>query len=204
MQRVLDAGRPAPRRASRAGRPPSLQAAQQRLADAEYYYAVSGLYLLHPDAEGLILDFAAAPPGPPARRRGLLRAGQVLLRPAELRRRPCTTFQKVAPANLSDDPAGRVRISSWRTAISSRRTTATARLLFDRNKQGQTPVPLRQLVLRRLPGLPRRRLRRRPRRPGRGRAKRRLQAGGSAGRDDPDLLQGRQLRRPDSLRHHRP
>ena len=40
-------------------------AAGDRTADAEYYYAVSGLYLPHPDAEGLILDFAAKHPAHP-------------------------------------------------------------------------------------------------------------------------------------------
>ena len=40
-------------------------AARDRNADAEYYYAVSGLYLSHPDAEGLILEFAEQHPAHP-------------------------------------------------------------------------------------------------------------------------------------------
>ena len=45
--------------------PAAASGRQERLADAEYYYAVSGLYLLHPDAEGLILAFAQQHPTQP-------------------------------------------------------------------------------------------------------------------------------------------
>ena len=36
-----------------------------KTADAQYYYALSGLYLLHPDAEQLILNFAKNYPAHP-------------------------------------------------------------------------------------------------------------------------------------------
>ena len=45
--------------------PAATSGRQERLADAEYYYAVSGLYQQHPDAEGLILDFAERHPTHP-------------------------------------------------------------------------------------------------------------------------------------------
>ncbi|MFC7668876.1 hypothetical protein ACFQT0_17020 [Hymenobacter humi] len=56
-----------------------------RTADAEYYYAVSGLYLLHPDAEGSILAFAENHPAHPRSAVAYFEPGQVLLRPEKLR-----------------------------------------------------------------------------------------------------------------------
>lgn len=43
----------------------SLQQDDAQAANAQYYYAVSGLYLLHNNAENLILDFASAYPAHP-------------------------------------------------------------------------------------------------------------------------------------------
>ncbi|GAA4357054.1 tetratricopeptide repeat protein [Hymenobacter saemangeumensis] len=119
-----------PRRAGQAG-----PASRDRTADAEYYYAVSGLYLLHPDAEGLILDFAEQHPAHPRSAVAYYELGKFYFDqkdyPAAIR-----YFQKVAPDNLTT--AQRAE-SDFKLAYSffEQKEYDKARLLFDRNKKVQ-------------------------------------------------------------------
>ncbi len=130
FQQYMQAG------ATRAGEqsgPPAASGRQERLADAEYYYAVSGLYLLHPDAEGLILDFARLHPAHP-------RAAVAYFELAKFYYdqqnyvQASAYFQKVAPANLS---AGQRAESDFKLGYShfQLKEYDQARILFDRNKQ---------------------------------------------------------------------
>ncbi len=109
--------------------------ARDRTADAEYYYAVSGLYLLHPDAEGLILAFVAEHPSHPQAAVAYFELGKFYF---DQKNYPqaIAYFQKVAPANLSD--AQRAE-SDFKLAYSyfEQKDYDQARLLFDRSKQVQ-------------------------------------------------------------------
>ncbi len=113
--------------------------ARDRTADAEYYYAVSGLYLLHPDAEGLILAFVAAHPAHP---RAAVAYYELAKFYFDQKNYPQAVayFQKVAPASLSD--AQRAE-SDFKLAYSyfEQKDYDPARLLFDRGKQ--VPGPYR-------------------------------------------------------------
>jgi TolA-binding protein len=117
-----------PRRAGQAG-----PASRDRSADAEYYYAVSGLYLLHPDAEGLILDFAEQHPAHPRSAVAYFELAKFYFDqkdyPGAIR-----YFQKVAPDNLSNEQRAE---SDFKLAYSyfEQKEYDKARLLFDRNKQ---------------------------------------------------------------------
>ncbi|WP_201984925.1 tetratricopeptide repeat protein [Hymenobacter rubidus] len=110
--------------------------AGDRTADAEYYYAVSGLYLSHPDAEGLILDFAAQHPAHPRAASAYFELGKFYFDqkdyPGAIR-----YFTKVAPDNLSNDQRAE---SDFKLGYSyfEQKDYEKARLLFDRNKQVQS------------------------------------------------------------------
>ena len=107
-------------------------ARRERTADAEYYDAVAGLYLQHPDAEGLVLDFAGRHPVHP-------RAALAYFELAKLyfaqKNYPSAVayFQRVAPDNLS---AVQRAESDFKLAYGyfEQKEYARARLLFDRNK----------------------------------------------------------------------
>ena len=111
--------------------------ARDRTADAEYYYAVSGLYLLHPDAEGLVLAFVAAHPAHPRAAVAYFELGKFYFDQQNYPQ-AIAYFQKVAPANLSD--AQRAE-SDFKLAYSyfQQKDYDQARLLFDRSKQAQGP-----------------------------------------------------------------
>ena len=111
--------------------------ARDRTADAEYYYAVSGLYLLHPDAEGLILDFAEQHPAHPRSAVAYFELGKFYFDQKNYAS-AIQYFQKVAPDNLSNDQRGE---SDFKLAYSyfEQKEYDKARLLFDRSKQAQTP-----------------------------------------------------------------
>jgi TolA-binding protein len=109
---------------------------RQRTADAEYYYAVSGLYLQHPDAEGLILDFADRHPVHPRAAVAYFELAKFYF---DQKNYPqaIAYFQKVAPDNLS---AAQRAESDFKLAYSyfEQKDYAKARLLFDRNKNAQS------------------------------------------------------------------
>ncbi|MBJ6111177.1 tetratricopeptide repeat protein [Hymenobacter sp. BT523] len=111
-------------------------AARDRTADAEYYVAVSGLYLSHPDAEGLILDFAAQHPAHPRAAAAYFELGKFYFDQKNYEA-AIRYFQKVAPDNLSNDQRAE---SDFKLAYSyfEQKDYEKARLLFDRNKQVQS------------------------------------------------------------------
>ena len=110
--------------------------AGDRTADAEYYYAISGLYLLHPDAEGLILDFAAQHPAHPRAAVAYFELGKFYFDQKNYEW-AIRYFQKVAPDNLSNDQRAE---SDFKLGYSyfEQKDYEKARLLFDRNKQVQS------------------------------------------------------------------
>ena len=107
-----------------------------RDADAEYYYAVAGLYLQHSDAEGRLLDFAARHPVHP---RAVLAYFELARFYFDQKNYPqaIAYFQQVAPDNLS---AAQRAETDFKLAYSyfEQKDYAKARLLFDRNKQTQS------------------------------------------------------------------
>ena len=111
-------------------------AARDRNADAEYYYAVSGLYLSHPDAEGLILEFAEQHPAHPRSAAAYFELGKFYFDQKNYES-AIRYFQKVAPDNLSNDQRAE---SDFKLAYSyfEQKDYEKARLLFDRNKQLQS------------------------------------------------------------------
>ncbi|MVN75726.1 tetratricopeptide repeat protein [Hymenobacter sp. HMF4947] len=120
------------RRAGEQSGPAAITGRQERLADAEYYYAVSGLYLLHPDAEGLILDFARQHPTHPRAAVAYFELAKFYFDQKNYAQ-ASTYFQKVAPANLS---ASQRAESDFKLAYSyfELKNYEQARILFDRNK----------------------------------------------------------------------
>ncbi|MDQ2769079.1 MAG: tetratricopeptide repeat protein [Bacteroidota bacterium] len=110
--------------------------ATDRTADAEYYYAVSGLYLSHPDAEGLILDFAARHPAHPRAAVAYFELGKFYFDQKNYET-AIRYFQKVAPDNLSN---GQRAESDFKLAYSyfEQKDYEKSRLLFDRTKKDQS------------------------------------------------------------------
>jgi tetratricopeptide (TPR) repeat protein len=113
--------------------PAAISGRQERLADAEYYYAVSGLYLLHPDAEGLILSFAAQHPAHPKAALAYFELAKFYFDQKNYAQ-ASNYFGKVAPGNLS---ASQRAESDFKLAYShfELKEYDQARILFDRNKQ---------------------------------------------------------------------
>jgi len=111
-------------------------AARDRTADAEYYYAVSGLYLSHPDAEGLILDFAEQHPAHPRSAAAYFELGKFYFDQKNYES-AIRYLLKVAPDNLSNDQRAE---SDFKLGYSyfEQKKYEKARLLFDRNKQVQS------------------------------------------------------------------
>ncbi|TDN39223.1 tetratricopeptide repeat protein [Hymenobacter sp. UV11] len=123
----------APPRVGEQSGPAAITGRQERLADAEYYYAVSGLYLLHPDAEGLILDFAERHPAHPRAAVAYFELAKFYF-DRQNYAQASTYFQKVAPANLS---ASQRAESDFKLGYShfQLKEYEPARILFDRNKK---------------------------------------------------------------------
>ncbi len=123
----------APNRVGEQSGPAASTGRQERLADAEYYYAVSGLYLLHPDAEGLILDFAERHPAHPRAAVAYFELARFYFDQQNYAQ-ASTYFQKVAPANLS---ASQRAESDFKLGYShfQLKEYEPARILFDRNKK---------------------------------------------------------------------
>jgi tetratricopeptide (TPR) repeat protein len=124
--------REAPQKVGEQNGPAAISGRQERLADAEYYYAVSGLYLLHPDAEGLILDFAQRHPAHPRAAVAYFELAKFYFDQSNYAQ-ASAYFQKVAPANLSQ--AQRAE-SDFKLGYShyQLKENDQARILFDRNK----------------------------------------------------------------------
>ncbi|MGI4739703.1 MAG: tetratricopeptide repeat protein [Janthinobacterium lividum] len=123
----------APSRVGEQSGPAATTGRQERLADAEYYYAVSGLYLLHPDAEGLILAFAQQHPAHSRAAVAYFELAKFYFDQQNYAQ-ASTYFQKVAPANLS---ASQRAESDFKLGYShfQLKEYEPARILFDRNKK---------------------------------------------------------------------
>ncbi|MCC2544882.1 tetratricopeptide repeat protein [Hymenobacter sp. BT175] len=108
---------------------------RDRTTDAEYYYAVSGLYLLHPDAEALVLGFAARNPAHPQASSAFFELGKFYFEKKDYAR-AADYLQRVAADNLSGEQRAE---SEFKLAYSyfAEKEYDKAKLLFDRNKQGQ-------------------------------------------------------------------
>jgi len=134
FEQYMQAG---PRRAGEQSGPAAITGRQERLADAEYYYAVSGLYLLHPDAEGLILAFAQQHPTHPRAAVAYFELAKFYFDQKNYGQAR-TYFLQVAPANLSADQRAE---SDFKLAYShyELKEYDQARLLFDRNKKQPGP-----------------------------------------------------------------
>ncbi|TYZ08322.1 tetratricopeptide repeat protein [Hymenobacter lutimineralis] len=108
---------------------------QDRTTDAEYYYAVSGLYLQHPDAEGRVLAFAARNPAHPKAAVAFFELGKFYFDKKSYPK-AIEYLQRVAPDNLSAEQRAE---SEFKLGYSyfAQKDFDKARLQFDRNKQGQ-------------------------------------------------------------------
>ncbi|MFD2787305.1 tetratricopeptide repeat protein [Hymenobacter rubripertinctus] len=105
-----------------------------RLADAEYYYALAGLYLFHPDAEDRILGFATHNPTHPKATQAYFELGKFYFNKKDYAR-AIDYLQKVGPDNLSEDQRAE---SEFKLGYSyfAQKEFDKARLQFDRNKAG--------------------------------------------------------------------
>ena len=137
QQALLRYQQASPPRVGEQSGPAAITGRQERLADAEYYYAVSGLYLLHPDAEGLMLAFAEHHPAHPRAAVAYFELAKFYFDQQNYAQ-ASTYFQRVAPANLS---AAQRAESDFKLAYSffQLKDYDKARPLFDRNKQENSP-----------------------------------------------------------------
>ena len=112
------------------------QPAEQRTIDAQYYDAVAGLYLLHPDAEGRILAFAADNPAHPKASAAYFELGKFYFDKKDYAK-AADYLQKVGPNNLSPEQRAE---SDFKLAYSyfARKEFEQARRLFDRAKQSNS------------------------------------------------------------------
>ncbi|MBC6989988.1 tetratricopeptide repeat protein [Hymenobacter sp. BT491] len=104
--------------------------------DAEYYYAVSGLYLFHPDAEDRILAFAANHPAHPKAPEAFFQLGKFYFDKKDYVR-AVDYLQRVGADNLTGEQRAE---SEFKLAYSyfAQKEFDKAKLLFDRTKQGST------------------------------------------------------------------
>ncbi|GAB3223500.1 tetratricopeptide repeat protein [Hymenobacter seoulensis] len=107
-----------------------------RTVDAEYYYAVSGLYLFHPDAEDRILAFATNNPAHPKASQAYFELGKFYF-DKKVYTKSIDYLQKVGPDNLSDDQRAE---SEFKLGYSyfAQKEFDKAKLQFDRNKVGSS------------------------------------------------------------------
>ncbi|WP_400190931.1 tetratricopeptide repeat protein [Hymenobacter sp. B81] len=107
---------------------------RDRTVDAEYYYAVSGLYLFHPDAESRILAFAENNPAHPRAASAFFELGKTYFDKKDYKR-AAEYLQRVAPDNLGNEQRAE---SEFKLAYSyfAQKDFEKAKLIFDRNKQG--------------------------------------------------------------------
>ncbi|OUJ74713.1 tetratricopeptide repeat protein [Hymenobacter crusticola] len=108
---------------------------RDRNPDAEYYYAVSGLYLLHPAAEGEVLAFAANNPTHPKAAAAFFELGKFYFDKKDYAK-ATDYLQRVEGDNLSNEQRAE---SEFKLAYSyfAQKEFDKAKLLFDRNKQGE-------------------------------------------------------------------
>ncbi|WP_052695388.1 tetratricopeptide repeat protein [Hymenobacter sp. AT01-02] len=105
-----------------------------RTVDAEYYYAVSGLYLFHPDAEDRVLAFAAANPAHPKAPEAYFQLGKFYFDKKDYAK-SIDYLQKVGPDNLTNDQRAEAEFKLGYSYFSQKEFDK-AKLQFDRNKAG--------------------------------------------------------------------
>ncbi|WP_238388128.1 tetratricopeptide repeat protein [Hymenobacter sediminis] len=105
-----------------------------RTTDAEYYYAVSGLYLFHPDSESRILAFATNNPAHPKAAQAYFELGKFYFDKKDYVK-AIDYLQKVGPDNLSDDQRAEAEFKLG-YAYFAQKEFDKAKLQFDRNKAG--------------------------------------------------------------------
>jgi tetratricopeptide (TPR) repeat protein len=105
-----------------------------RTTDAEYYYAVSGLYLFHPDSEDRILAFASANPAHPKAAEAYFQLGKFYFDKKDYVK-AISYLQQVGPDNLTDDQRAEAEFKLGYSYFAQKEYDK-AKLQFDRNKVG--------------------------------------------------------------------
>ncbi|UYZ64119.1 tetratricopeptide repeat protein [Hymenobacter weizhouensis] len=106
-----------------------------RTIDAEYYTALTGLYLFRPDAEDRILGFASQNPAHPKAAQAYFELGKFYFDKKDYAR-AVSYLQKVGPDNLTDEQRAESEFKLG-YAYFAQKEFDKAKLQFDRNKQGQ-------------------------------------------------------------------
>jgi tetratricopeptide (TPR) repeat protein len=106
-----------------------------KTADAQYYYAVSGLHLLHADAEKLILDFARTYPAHPKSVLAFYELGLYHFNKKNYEK-AIENLEKV-PSNRLDDSQLTEAEFKLAYAYFAEKNFDKAKVLFDRNKTGE-------------------------------------------------------------------
>lgn len=106
-----------------------------KTADAQYYYALSGLYLLHADAEKLILDFARNNPSHPKAVLAFYELG--LYHFNKKKYEQAIEYLEKVPSERLD--AAQLREAEFKLAYAyfAEKEFDKAKVLFDRNKTGE-------------------------------------------------------------------
>jgi TolA-binding protein len=103
-------------------------------ADAQYYHAISGLFLFHPDAEQLVLQFATAHPTHPKAQLAYYELGSFFFQNKEYNK----TIEYLAKVSPSDLNSSQKKEADFKLgyAYFANKQFDKAKPLFDRNKVG--------------------------------------------------------------------
>ncbi|GAB2941682.1 tetratricopeptide repeat protein [Hymenobacter coalescens] len=107
---------------------------RDRTADAEYYFAVSGLYLFHPDSEGRILAFAENNPAHPKAASAYLELGKFYFDKKDYKK-AVSYLTRVGADNLTAEQRAEAEFKQAYSHFALKEYDK-AKLIFDRNKQG--------------------------------------------------------------------
>ncbi|HEY4652093.1 MAG TPA: tetratricopeptide repeat protein, partial [Pontibacter sp.] len=103
-----------------------------RTADAQYYYALSGLYLLHPDAEQLILNFAKNYPAHPKTALANYELGLYYFEQKDYKK--SVEYLKLAPTHLLSIKQNKELEFKLGYSYFATKDFASAKTYFDKNK----------------------------------------------------------------------
>ncbi|WP_066510942.1 tetratricopeptide repeat protein [Rufibacter sp. DG15C] len=105
-----------------------------KTADAQYYYAVSGLHLFHPDAEQLVLQFAQRYPSHPKAASAFFELGTAFFDKKSYDK--AIQYLEKAPADRLDE--AQLKEAEFKLGYSyfGKKDFEKAKTLFDRNKKG--------------------------------------------------------------------
>jgi len=106
-----------------------------KTADAQYYYAVSGLHLMHGNAEKLILDFAAAHPTHPKASMAYYELGLYQFNKKNYEK--AIEYLEKAPTDRLDNQQAKEAEFKLAYSYFTQKTFDKAKVLFDRNKTGE-------------------------------------------------------------------